>query len=324
LLADRQVVVAHHAELVSAAAAAAAGLADARIRADAEAAGTAEKIRVMDMAMAALEAELAEARQQVGHLTQALKEEHEHTQQEVRHVMEELNASHAAEIAVIRDALLAAEAEHAKDKAEAAARQGLELVDVLAKAEARRQEELVALAKEENHKLQSRLLEFEAHAAKMEHRLEQAMLHVAEVDELPTSGRAELQALKTTTDSSRRVSALASGNIFPHALQSTSSSAGIAAAVSAAAAEHAAQHGMEGVDVQLFKVRTELAAVQQELEARTTQFELQLQASAVLEDLKSLSNSDLRFRRRLFSNCLARGSTISTSSFYSRNGVGSP
>ena len=119
LLADRHVVVAHHAELVSAAAAAAAG--------------TAEKIRVMDMAMAALEAEGAEARQQVGHLTQALKEEHEHTQQEVRHVMEELNASHAAEIAVIRDALLAAEAEHAKDKAEAAARQGLELVDVLAK-----------------------------------------------------------------------------------------------------------------------------------------------------------------------------------------------
>ena len=172
-------------------------------------------------------------------------------------------------------------------------------------AEARRQEELVALAKEENHKLQSRLLEFEAHAAKMEHKLEQAMLHVAEVhprtpqkcpesltsladlpvsryqvDELPTSGRAELQALKTTTDSSRRVSALASGNIFPHALQSTSSSAGIAAAVSAAAAEHAAQHGMEGVDVQLFKVRTELAAVQQELEAKTTQFELQLQVSA--------------------------------------------
>ena len=98
-----------------------------------------------------------------------------------------------------------------------------------------------------------------------------------QVDELQTSGRAELQALKTTTDSSRRVSALASGNIFPHALQSTSSSAGIAAAVSAAAAEHAAQHGMEGVDVQLFKVRTELAAVQQELEARTTQFELQLQ-----------------------------------------------
>ena len=136
LLADNELLVAQHAELVSSkdsvAAAAAAELSDVRIRADAEAAGTAEQMRVMETTMAAREAELAEAWQQVGHLTQALKEEHEHTQQEVKHVMEELNASHAAEIAAMRDAHFAAETEHTKEKAEAAARQGIEMADVLA------------------------------------------------------------------------------------------------------------------------------------------------------------------------------------------------